>query len=402
MDYIKEFGDKVSIMDVEDGLQIINYNHCDNQSDDELKRVRGLVQEVATGKILFDSFPYTEEYEITQPALWKQSLGNSLDQWEVFHSLEGTLLRIFWYGNNWFISTNKKLNAFKSRWSSRKSFGDMFNDALFQLTKKENSLPYFYSKLDKNYVYFFLIRYNQENRVVCQVERDPSKQIVFIGRKPLEGFHPIEKNWVHSDIPIYTTEPLEGLTLDTLEQTLDNTDLSMYQGLILFHKTENRQIKLLKSEYKRLALIRGNNPNIRFRYLEIRLDPYLRKDFLDMYPLSQDLFLEYENILYQIAKLIRVYYIQRYIKNKYVTLPKEEYILMKKCHEWYLSNREDNRINVSKVLEILNQEDVLSIYKMIRRYQMNQTQPPDDITQDYQSFRMRMTSPILSSENLCV
>lgn len=93
---------------------------------------------------------------------------------------------------------------------------------------------------------------------------------------------------------------------------------------------------------------------------------------MDLYPIYQDMFLEYENILYQIAKLVRYYYIQRYIKNKYVTLPKEEYILMKKCHDWYLSDREENKINVTKVFDILTKEDTLALYKMIRRYQMNQ------------------------------
>ena len=104
----------------------------------------------------------------------------------------------------------------------------------------------------------------------------------------------------------------------------------------------------------------------------VRKEADVRHVFVRLYPLYEDLFLEYENILYQLSKLIRYYYIQRYIKNKYVTLPKEEYILMKKCHDWYLTNRTENKINVAKVLEILNGEDTLSQYKMIRRYQINQ------------------------------
>jgi hypothetical protein len=105
----------------------------------------------------------------------------------------------------------------------------------------------------------------------------------------------------------------------------------------------------------------------------VRKDPAMRTEIFNMYPTYQDNFLEYENIIYQIAKLVRYYYVQRYIKNKYVTLPKEEYILMKRCHEWYLQNREENRINVAKVMEILDTEQPVSLYKMIRRYQINQS-----------------------------
>lgn len=397
MDYIKEFGDKVSIMDVEDGLQIVNYNHCDNESEEDLKRVRGMVQEVSSGKVLFESFPYTDEFDKTQKDKFMEKLGNWED-WEVFYSMEGSLIRVFWYGSKWYISTNKKLNAYKSRWSSRKSFGDMFQEGVGHLTKKED-LDSFLEILDKEYVYFFLVRYNQENRVVCQVEKDPNKQILFIGRNRVGDSYQLEKEWTHSEVPMESPETISDLKPDQLEQSLEELDLQKYQGYIFFHKTKNFQVKIVPSEYKRLYQIRGNNPNIRFRYLEIRLNPQLRKEFLEMYPLSQDLFLEYENILYQIAKLIRIYYIHRYIKNKYVTLPKEEYILMKKCHEWYLSNREENRINVTKVLEILNQEDVLSMYKMIRRYQLHQNQTQEE--QEYPHSRMvdpglraRMTPPL--------
>ena len=45
---------------------------------------------------------------------------------------------------------------------------------------------------------------------------------------------------------------------------------------------------------------------------------------------------------------------------------------MKKCHDWYLTNREENKINVTKVLDIINNEEVMSQYKMIRRFQLNQ------------------------------
>lgn len=393
MDFIKEFGDKVSIMDVEDGLQIVNYNHCDNNSSKELKSVRGVVQEVESGKVLFESFPYTEEYEFSRKDDWIGKIGSTVeDDWDVFYSLEGTLLRVFWHGSKWFVSTNKKLNAFKSRWSSRKSFGDMFKEAITAQTKDENIAP-FLDTLEKDHVYFFLVRYNQENRVVCQVEKEPTKQLVYIGRSLMDANTlTLDKTWPHPTIPMTTPEQITGFTLDKLDERMKALDLHKYQGFLFFHKTKNIQIKLIPDEYKRLYQIRGNNPNIRFRYLEIRQDEKLRKEFLNMYPLSQDLFLEYENILYQIAKLVRIYYIQRYIKNKYVTLPKEEYILMKKCHEWYLSNREENRINVSKVMEILNQEDVLSLYKMIRRYQMNQNQSNEE-TEYHHPQRPMMMEP---------
>jgi len=55
---------------------------------------------------------------------------------------------------------------------------------------------------------------------------------------------------------------------------------------------------------------------------------------------------------------------------------------MKKCHDWYLLNRGENKINVTKVLELINKEDTLSLYKMIRRYQINHLNDKQDNTSE--------------------
>lgn len=366
MEIINALGDKVGVMDQEDGLRVLNYHYCDRDSPDDLKKVRGWVQETDTGNILFETFPYTEEYNNNEDLSF---LGqNVLEEWDVYYSLEGCLLRVFWHKDRWYISTNKKLNAFKSRWSSRKSFGDMFREGLVYMNNgDENVLENMLEKLDKTKVYFFLVRYNNENRVVCSAPKNPDC-VYFIGS--WDESKVLDREWKNS-VRVSTSTAIQEIPT-TLHDIVEKIDIQEYQGVILFHKSKNIQVKIYSQEYEKLYKIRGNNPNIRFRYLEVRKNPDVLQDFIRLYPLYEDLFLEYENILYQLAKLIRYYYIQRYIKNKYVTLPKEEYILMKKCHDWYLLDRNENKINVSKVLEILNNEETLALYKMIRRFQINQ------------------------------
>lgn len=359
--------EQVDITDQEDNLQVLNYKQCFNESPEEIKKMRGIVQEMDTGRVLFKTFPFTEEYTIedVSPILGR------IEDWDIFHSIEGMMIRVFWYKERWYISTHRKLDAFKSRWSSRKSFGEMFRDYWVSVTEDENILEKVLDELDQSYVYFFLVRFNHENRIVCQVDKDVKKHLLFIGRWKDEETG-LEREWPHADKwEISTPKRLDLSSKDEILEYVRSIDIDRYQGLILFHKDEHRHIKILSTEYKRLCGVRGNNPNIRFRYLEVRQDPDLRHEISRLYPLYQDMFMEYENILYQIAKLVRYYYIQRYIKNKYVTLPKEEYVLMKKCHDWYLTDREKNKINITKVMDLLNHEDTLSLYRMIRRYQMN-------------------------------
>lgn len=368
MDLLNTFGDKVDVMDQEDGLKILNYNECYRDSPDELKKIRGLVQEADTGNILFETFPYTEEYISSETIPLLNNDNNILDEWDVYYSLEGSLLRVFWYKDRWYISTNKKLNAFKSRWASRKSFGDIFRDGLVHTNGNENVLETLLDQMDKTLVHLFLVRYNHENRVVCSAPKD-FECVYFIGSWN-DKTKTLDREWKHP-IKVNIPVPIKEIP-SNIHDLADGVNIQEYQGVILFHKNKNLQVKIYSKEYDKLYKLRGNNPNIRFRYLEIRKDLDVKQEFVKLYPLYEDLFLEYENIMYQLAKLIRYYYIQRYIKNKYVTLPKEEYILMKKCHDWYLLNRIDNKINVAKVLEILNNEDTLALYKMIRRFQINQ------------------------------
>ena len=380
-------GENISIMDKDENenLQIINYHHCDNESPDELKRTRGCVQEITTGKILFETFPYTEEYATADVEMINEKLADKDGGWDIFYSIEGALIRVFWHNNRWFISTNKKLNAFKSRWSSRKSFGEMFHEGLSGGSEDEDVLIKSLDGLAKDKIHIFLVRYNNENRIVCNAEKDPRNQLVFVGSWDDEK--KILDRTVELPPILCATRTIKiekDMTQEELLEFVDTMDVTRYQGVILFHKKKNIQFKIYSSGYASLYKARGNNPNIRFRYLEIRKDMELRQMFMKLYPLYQDMFLEYEHVLYEIAKMVRYYYIQRYIKNKYVTLPKEEYILMKKCHDWYLTNREENKINVTKVLDILNEEEVMSQYKMIRRFQVNQFNnqaPPSSLPQ---------------------
>lgn len=370
--------EQVNTMDEEENLKILSYVECGNESPEGLKKMRGVVQEVDTGNVLFDTFPYTDEYDADLETD-REKLVELLKEggWEAFYSLEGALIRVFWYKTRWYVTTNKKLNAFKSHWSSRKSFGEMFAEGLSNASSPPDTdaLEKMLASMDKTYVYFFLVGYNQENRIVCRV----GSPVVFIGRWNKEN-PVLDREWKHTPSTLSSPSRIEYETVEEMMEKIRSVDIQQYQGIILFHKKDNRQIKIYSPGYKTLCDVRGNNPNIRFRYLEVRNDPNVRKALSDMYPIYQDMFLESENIIYQIAKLVRFYYIQRYIKNKYVTLPKEEYILMKKCHEWYLSNREENKITVTKVYELLNKEETVSLYKMIRRFQISQSSRREEET----------------------
>ena len=119
------------------------------------------------------------------------------------------------------------------------------------------------------------------------------------------------------------------------------------QGLICFGPN-NYQIKILNKDYNDLFRARGNEPSIKFRYLQVRMDRRSVNMLYHLYPEMINSFDEYENTLYDIARSIYRAYVQRFIKKQYITVPREEFSVVRECNSWQLSNRTENRIKQNK------------------------------------------------------
>lgn len=81
-------------------------------------------------------------------------------------------------------------------------------------------------------------------------------------------------------------------------------------------------------------------------------------------------FEDYEKTLSRIAKKIYHVYVERYIHSRYITLPRDEYIILQKCYNWYLENKHI-RISPKEIMDFMNLENPLYLYKMIQRYKTN-------------------------------
>jgi hypothetical protein len=145
----------------------------------------------------------------------------------------------------------------------------------------------------------------------------------------------------------------------------EKTDHETLQGLIVFNGRDH--IKILNSNYKRYFEVRGNEPSIRYRYLQVRMNKEMTDSLYELYPRYTDQFQNYENMLYAFAKVIYDSYVKRFIKRQFVTLPKEEYTIMRACHSWHLEDRAKNRMSLRKVIEKMNEQPPTILNKMIRR-----------------------------------
>jgi len=353
------------------GLQLFCYENCDKFDSDRVKQSRGVV--FSGDVLIMKAFPYTEEINGTNIEEFESKL--KLSECRSFFSYEGMLIRMFYFVDKWFISTHRKLDAFRSKWSSKISFGEIFVECLQREYEHNESfvnslqdtpddltlLERFQKTLDTTKQYMFLLLNNEENRIVCVPDLD-GPGMYHVGTFDSRTLLPV-------DVDINISKPREmqnkPLSLREVYEHAQYLDYTRNQGIIIF-TPDNKQYKVLNDKYSYYFSIRGNEPSIKFRYLQVRMNPEYNKTLRTMYLSMCKTFDMYETYISNIAKNIFNSYIERFIKKKFVTVSQEEYIIVKACHNWHLQDRKRNIVNLKKVLEEINNSSPSLINKMIK------------------------------------
>lgn len=372
--------------DEESGLELFCYVNCSNSDSNTLKRCRGVV--FNKDKLVMQAFPYTSDYNHTQVDTLKKHISDP-SLCSFYDAYEGALIRMFNHEGRWFLSTHRKLNAFKSKWASRESFGTLFKKALTHEVSVNEKLSdacgqgdtvmeRFQCSLDPDKQYMFLVCNNKDNRIVCLAGDTP--KLYHVGTF-VDGALTLEED-------VYIPKP-DRHTFQTVEELTDyvySMDVKYKQGVICF-LPDGGQLKIFNKEYQDLFQVRGNEPSIKFRYLQVRMSRRMTNMLYYLYPDKVKLFDEYENTLYDIARSIYRAYVQRFIKKRYVTVPREEYAVIKLCHSWHLSDRTNNRITLDRVIKVLNEQTPTHLNHMIRRFKTEQVRQNEQI-----SLRLRSNS----------
>lgn len=368
--------------DEETGLELYCYNTCNNDESTFIKQSRGLV--FHNGEVVMKAFSYTDEFSYKDERL--PDILSNFSKWQFYTAYEGALLRLFYFSGRWFLSTHRKLNAFRSKWASRDSFGTLFKKGLEKeaeinpifsssLGEGDNILSKFQNSLDKNKQYMFLLRNFSDNRIVCDVPTCEESLILHVGTFVNGELSLTEKTSLHSP------EPHEFKTLEEVTNYIEtNINPKKVQGIICFGP-DGRPIKILHNDYLEMFQIRGNEPSIKFRYLQVRMNRKMTEMLYSLYPELTETFNDYENTLYSIARCIYRAYVQRFIKKSYVIVPVQEYQVIKECHSWHLSNRETNRVSLECVIQNLNKQSATNLNHMIRSFKIEQSKKEEVMPQ---------------------
>ena len=397
---VESLGNRVSMTDIDEdaGLQLFCYVNCNPNDESFVKQCRGVV--FNNQEIVMRAFPYTLEYTHTDTDNINSNISSILQDCRVFDSYEGTLIRMFYFNGKWYTCTHRKLNAFRSKWASKESFGTAFKKALDSEIKNNDdlreSLPdgdeclleRFQTTLDPCNQYMFLVLHNDENRIVCDC---PERPTLFHVGTFIDGELSMNEN-------INIPRPKEHIfdNVDDMIIYIKNINIRKMQGVIIF-TPNNNQYKILNEEYLEFFKARGNEPSIKYRYLQVRMDSRLTDTLYYLYPTMISKFEEYEEAIYSIAQSIYKSYVERYIKKKWITVPVEEYNIMRKCHAYHEQDRKQNRISLKKVIEMVNCQSPTIINKMIRKFQNEKDHPYEksETEENLKRLSSKRTAPSL-------
>jgi hypothetical protein len=351
--------EKVKAKDVCGNVTLYNADYVTIETD--VSSIRSVVCETdATGKCInaFVGLPFPIEIDENSDVEFDFS------SCIILPSFEGTLIRVFFSDGKWFTSTNRKLNAFKSKWAAKhETFGQRFQKAMF--VTDDEMLETKYEKLGRDKQHMFFLRASPEERIVCDAPNDPT--VLFVG-----SFDPIEPNLSSITenclLDIEKNEPIQ--TIHSNEELFDfvrNSNCKQTQGLLVFVPETNKIYKILSKQYHHLSTVRGGVPSLKFRYMMLRSSDNLH-EFLDLYPQMNEEKEIIEEQIYSACKRLHQVYCKIYVYRNYeIKLQPEEDVAIKRIHTEFLKTRIVTTEH--RVVDILSEGNPSVINKLIKLYE---------------------------------
>ena len=318
---------------LENGLQLIHYIRAESATPKALL-LRGII--IATHehpiRIVCQSFPFTPELLLKDYTPSNDEVKDS----QYMPSYEGTILRVFSYRGEWFLSTHKKINAKNSRWNSP-TFGTLFTECWGSEILGPEGLD---SVLNPMLCYVFMMSHPQ-NSLVCRNEKAVLYHIVsytsYACLIPEEGF---EGNDVPKFVPVQVmTDCTEAFPIKhpnvlipvtlkffTLEQVQDFVNVQVpwqtFSGLICTNAAG--MVKILNEEYQHRREIRGNEPNLRIQFFALKAKN-LQQELVELLPNQKSFFDKCESDRQRLVYYLYQYFEFRELNKNYLRVPQEEH-----------------------------------------------------------------------------
>jgi hypothetical protein len=340
-------------------LNILKYDRKNPNCDlnDPFTRVcRGLVIDNTTREIV--CFP--PEKSINFQNLFQP--GTDFSGVGIEDFIDGTMINLFNYNNQWHISTRSRIGA-NCSWLGNKSFNEMFEDAKDNLD---------YSKLETDKCYTFVLRH-PENRIVMQYNK---ADLVFVQVRDLNtlnilNIYDYAEMLKSKGVEVQLPKRHSFKNIDEITKYISDMDWQE-QGLVF--KIGNNRSKIRNQKYNYVKSMRGNNPKVFYNYLELRNNKMI-KEYLHYFPEYSEEFQGYRDEINRMTNLLHKCYMNYRIHKsiQYDTIPYELRPLMYELHGHHLNHNVKitfehvrnyfNALPIKKIIFIINYKKNQNYYE---------------------------------------
>jgi hypothetical protein len=337
--------------------------------DSKEETIRGFIYQ--DDRLVCKTFPYSDEYTVdTSENIAKVQEKLSSGSWVFYPSYEGTILRIVNDGDTQLIATHKKLDAFNSRWGCDQSFGELFKTSITEFNKDSTlETPYenFLSLLKDDYHHTFLLCSNLDSRIVAN--RD--NEIFYVGSFDSKthkylGILPCIKEKISVFCNSINQVEISHNDMDKIVDYVENkVEPFSQQGLVAIRQDDFSVFKIMNSTYKHLSELRGNNPSLSSRYLELLLK---RKDLvLDFCTIFGNKHHEFgyisellDDTLWYLYNVITT----RYVKKRFMNVTPLLHSFVKQFEK--VDNPDD--LTFEKVCEKMSEKNTSYVWSLMQAY----------------------------------
>jgi hypothetical protein len=346
----KHLEKKNLIVKEQDNLYLVKYNRntCDLTSQLVLQ-CRGIILEKVTNQIV--CYPINGSSD-------NQTFKNN-HNWNdivIEESIDGTLVNLFYYNGQWKVSTKSTIDANCYWHNEHKTFKELFLEIL-------DNIKFNFGLLDNNFSYSFVLCHPEARNVTKY-----SNPIIYhISSRDLNTLK-------EKDIDIGITKPRilklgdnNELGIDNyldLDNLIKNIDYNT-EGYMLYTKDRLYRTKFKGDQHNYVKELKGNQPNILFRLLEIRTNENKLKDFLTYFPEYFDLATNIEVAIDELAQAILYFYTKVKKNKENIIIPQLYQKPIIELHQSYikLMNKYNPKkhsykpsITLAKIIHYLNYE----------------------------------------------
>ena len=155
----------------------------------------------------------------------------------VYEKIDGSLMKMWYHNDQWHLSTNGTIDAFKAETGMFNTFGSLFEEIVY------SNIQDFGRYLDKDYCYMFEL-VHPDTRIV--IEYEPA--VYLLGRRHMTSFK--EDNSILSNVDIPFVKHIKRYNLSNLTKCIEfaMTMSKDEEGFVVCDKYFNR-IKIKSPEY---------------------------------------------------------------------------------------------------------------------------------------------------------